>query len=282
VTSNSLDDPARALQTAVMRGRNRIIAGLLLCAATSAAAADEQPICPDRPSKSTGPCTVPDGRWQVETGLIDWSRSTSDGVTTDAFAWGNTAIKFGISGNADVELWLTPLETLSIDGSGVHEHHSSFGDMLVRVKYELTPNNAPIQVALDPFVKIPTANHQLGNGKLEGGVLIPVQVSLGKTGLTLSLDPELDVLADQERGGHHVATTQVLNLGTAINDKLNVSAELWGMWDWDPAGTGRQYSADVAFAYLPNKNLQLDWGANFGLNKQTPDVELYTGVSFRF
>lgn len=265
-----------------MLGRNRIIAALLLCSATSATAAEEQPICPDRPSKSTGPCTVPAGKWQIETGLVDWSRSTSDGVTTDAIAWGNTAIKYGISGNADVELWLTPVETLSIHGGGVHEHHSSFGDILARVKYELTPDNAPVQVALDPFVKIPTANHQLGNGKIEGGLLVPVQASLGKTGITLSLDPELDLLANQDGSGHHVAMTQVFNLGTAINDKLNVSAELWGMWDWDPAQTGKHYSADVAFAYLPNKNLQLDWGANFGLNKQTPDVELYTGVSVRF
>ncbi len=265
-----------------MPGRKGIVAGVLLCVGTSAVAADEQPICPDRPSKSTGPCTVPQGKWQIETGLIDWSRDTSDGVTSDAIAWGNTAIKYGISGNADVELWLTPLETLSIRGSGVHERHSSFGDTLVRVKYELTPADAPIQVALDPFVKIPTANHQLGNGKVEGGLLVPVQVAVGKTGLTLSLDPELDLLADEDGNGHHVAMSQVLNLGVPLNNKLSVSAELWGMWDWDPAGTGRQYSADLAFAYLPNKDLQLDWGVNFGLNKQTPDLELYTGVSIRF
>jgi hypothetical protein len=31
-----------------------------------------------------------------------------------------------------------------------------------------------------------------------------------------------------------------------------------------------------------NKDLQLDAGANFGLNRQTPDIELYAGVSTRF
>lgn len=264
-----------------MRGRISIAAVLLL-GMSPAALADEQPICPDRPSKSTGPCTVPTGKWQIETGLVDWSRDTSDGVTTDSIAWGNTAIKYGVSGNTDIELWVTPLETLSIHGGGAHEHRSSFGDTLLRVKYELTPDSAPVQIALDPFVKLPTANHQFGNGKVEGGLLAPVQITLGKSGLTLSLDPELDLLADQDGHGHHVAMSQVFNLGGAINDKLNVSAELWGQWDWDPAGTGRQYSADVAFAYLPNKNLQLDAGANFGLNRQTPGVELYTGVSVRF
>jgi hypothetical protein len=261
--------------------RTMLVAAALAGAAT-AAQAEEQPICPDRPSKSTGPCTVPQGKWQIETGLVDWSRDSADGIRTDMTAWGNTAIKYGVSSNADVELWLTPLETVSVHGDGSHEHHSSFGDVLLRVKYELTPDDAPVQVALDPFVKIPTANHQLGNGRVEGGLLAPVQVSLGKSGVTLALDPELDLLADEDGHGRHVAMQQVVNLGTAINDKLNVSAELWGQWDWDPAGTVRQYSADVAFAYLPNKNLQLDCGANFGLNRQTPDVELYTGVSVRF
>jgi hypothetical protein len=197
-------------------------------------------------------------------------------------AWGNTAIKYGTSGNADVELWLTPLETISMRGGGLHERHSSFGDMLVRVKYALTPDDAPVQVALDPFVKLPTADHQLGNGNVEAGLLVPVAVPLGKGPLTLSLDPELDWLADSDGSGHHLATEQVINLGAAVSEKVSVSGEMWTMWEWDPAGTIRQYSADGSLAYLPNANLQLDGGANFGLNKQTPDLELYTGVSVRF
>jgi hypothetical protein len=35
-------------------------------------------------------------------------------------------------------------------------------------------------------------------------------------------------------------------------------------------------------AYLLSSNVQVDAGANFGLNHNTPDVELYTGVSARF
>jgi hypothetical protein len=225
---------------------------------------------------------VPQGRWQIETGLGDWTRDRSDGVTTDTTVWGNTAIKYGVSNNADVELWVTPLEAVGIHGAGLSEHHSSFGDMLVRVKYELTPDNAPVQVALDPFVKIPAANHRLGNGKVEGGLLMPIQIPIGKSPFTLALDPELDLLADANGRGHHFATQQVLNLGVAMSDKVSVSTELWAMRDWDPSGTGKQASWDVAAAYQPTKNLQLDAGANFGLNSQTPGVELYTGVSVRF
>ena len=265
-----------------MRGLVIVAAILLGGSGGAAAAADEQPICPDRPSKSTGPCTVPQGKWQVETGLVDWSRDESGGARTDTIVWANTAIKYGISGKADVELWLTPLETVSTHGPAIHEHHSSFGDMLVRAKYELTPDNAPVQVALDPFVKLPTASHQLGNGKVEGGLLVPVAVPIGKSPLTLSLDPELDMLADQDGNGRHSATQQVVNLGLQVNPRLNLTTEIWAMWEWDPSGTGRQVSWDGSIAYLVSRDLQLDAGANVGLNSQTPDVELYTGVSVRF
>jgi hypothetical protein len=107
-------------------------------------------------------------------------------------------------------------------------------------------------------------------------------VALGKSPFTLSLDPELDVLADGDGHGRHMATQQVVNLGLQASDKLAFSTELWAMWDWDPAGTGKQVSWDGSAAYLVNKDLQLDAGANFGLNSETPDVELYTGVSVRF
>jgi hypothetical protein len=258
-----------------------LIAAMLL-AGSSAAVAQDQPICPDRPSKSTGECTVPQGRWQVETGLVDWSRDKSEGVRTEVTAWGGSLIKYGIAPAADVELGITPLETLSIDGPGMHEHHSSFGDVIVRVKYRLTPDGSPVSIALDPVVKLPTANHELGNGKVEGGLLVPIGAQLGKGPLTLSLDPELDLLSDEDGHGHHAATQQVLNLGFQVNDRLSVSTELWAMWDWDPAGTGREVSADGSVAYLLSKNLQVDAGANFGLNKQTPGAELYTGMSVRF
>jgi hypothetical protein len=57
---------------------------------------------------------------------------------------------------------------------------------------------------------------------------------------------------------------------------------VWGAWDFDPAGTARQYSIDGAVAYLVSRDVQLDAGANFGLNRATPDVEIYGGVSKRF
>ena len=93
---------------------------------------------------------------------------------------------------------------------------------------------------------------------------------------------EVDWVADSDGRGHHLAMTQVASLGWAASDRFGISAELWGNWDWDPDGTTSQYSADGSIAYLVNEGLQIDVGANFGLNRQTPDLELYAGISKRF
>ena len=41
---------------------------------------------------------------------------------------------------------------------------------------------------------------------------------------------------------------QVANLCWQATAKLNLSAEVWGQWDWDPSGTTRQATADGAVA----------------------------------
>jgi len=75
---------------------------------------------------------------------------------------------------------------------------------------------------------------------------------------------------------------QLVNFGFAVTSRLTLSTELWAGWDWDSHETSKQASADASAAYLVTNDLQLDAGANFGLNRQTPDIELYAGVSKRF
>jgi hypothetical protein len=195
-----------------------LAAALLALSSAAAAGGGDEGICADRPSKSTGTCTVPEGRFQIETGLIDWTHDRSAGETTDLTVLGSSLLKYGVSDRADVELGVTPLELLRVHGSERRERASSFGDTLLRVKYRLTRDGAPVELALDPFVKLPTANHRLGNGKVEGGLVAPISAELGKSRLTVSLDPELDLLADEDRHGRHLSMTQVFNLGASLSE----------------------------------------------------------------
>ena len=117
---------------------------------------------------------------------------------------------------------------------------------------------------------------------MEAGLAAPIAYALPGTKLSLALTPELDWLADDDRHGHHAAMAQVASLGWQANERWNLSAEMWGQWDWDPAGTVRQMSADGAVAFLARDDLQFDAGANVGLNAATPEVEIYAGVAKRF
>jgi hypothetical protein len=261
--------------------RFRIVASAALIWA-STAAADEQPICADRPGKATSACTVPKGHWQVETGFADWTLQKSGGERDTSLVLGETTVKYGLTPAADIEVDVTPWQRAASRASGVHQSASGFGDVNLVYKQRLSASDAPLQVIAMPFVKLPTANHALGNGKWEGGLLVPIGFPIPKSPLSMALTPELDWVADADGHGHHAAMAQVASLGWAASDELNLSAEIWGQWDWDPAGTTRQASADGAVAYLVSKDLQLDAGANFGLNRQTPGVELYSGISVRF
>jgi len=265
-----------------MRGLNHIVAAVALSFSSVAFAADEPPICADRPGKATSACTVPVGHWQVETGLADWTLQRDSGERGTSLVLGETTVKYGLTSASDIEVDVTPWERATSRVGGTHESASGFGDIDVIYKQRLTSSDAPVQLIAMPFVKVPTANHSLGNGKWEGGLLIPVSFAIPKTPLTLAATPELDWAADADGHGHHAAMAQVASLGWAATDKLNLSAEIWEAWDWDPSRTTRQASADGAVAYLVNKNLQMDAGANFGLNRSTPDVEVYSGVSVRF
>lgn len=265
-----------------MRGRNSLAAAVLLWGASAAFAADDPPICADRPGKATSACTVLDGHWQVETGFADWTLQKQSGERDTSLAIGETTLKYGLTGSSDIEVDVTPWQRASSRGPGFRDSASGIGDVNVLYKQRLSSADAALQVVVMPVVKVPTAKHELGNGKWEGGLLLPIGYAIPNSPLSIGLTPEVDWAANADGHGHHAAMAQVIGLGWAANDRFNISAELWGGWDWDPTGTTRQASADASVAYLLSNTVQLDAGANLGLNPNTPDVELYGGVSKRF
>ena len=69
-----------------------------------AAADDKSPICADRPGKATSACTVPQGHWQLETGLADWTLQNSNGERDTSLVLGETTIKYGLTDASDIEV----------------------------------------------------------------------------------------------------------------------------------------------------------------------------------
>ena len=247
-----------------------IIATAIAALSTAAAAADEDPICADRPGKATPTCTVPAGMIQIESGLLDWSGGHAD----DQLDFGGTAVKYGVNDRLHLEIDLPAYTTVQHGPSG-------FGDAAVAIKYRLSGDASRVQLALRPFVKIPTARHALGNGKVEGGAAFLADSTFGASSIGWDVAPEVDLVADADGSGYHLATAGAASVGFPVSKRLTLSAELWGAWDFDPSGTVRQYSADAAAALLLSDNAQLDAGINIGL-RGSPGAEVYTGIAIRF
>jgi hypothetical protein len=251
-------------------------------AASTAAYADDDAICADRPGKATATCTVPAGSWQIETGITDWSLQRGNGQRETTLILGETVVKRGLSDTTDVGVDFTPYVRIASRDHGVRQKAAGIGDLSLQLKHRLTDENASLQISLLPVVTAPIAKHEIGASAWQFATLVPVSFDIAGSPLSLGLTPEMDWVADSDGHGRHLAMAQVASLGWQASNKLTLSAELWGQWDWDPAETTRQASVDGSIAYLANKKLQLDAGANVGLNRNTPDLELYGGFSVRF
>ncbi|WP_174296512.1 transporter [Sphingomonas bacterium] len=247
--------------------------------ADAAPAEAATPICTDRPTKANVACTVPRGDIQIEADAINWTRFSSGGVDTDTILYTNPTIKYGLGRTTDIEVNIAPYETVRVHGQG--DTLGGVGDLYVRLKQQFTAPGARTQVALIPYVKAPTARFGIGNERWEGGVILPVIFTL-PSGFLLNFGPEVDVLADSDRHGHHANLVSLVNLSHAVGGKGTIYAEFWNAHNIDPTGTIHQYSADVAYAYLLSPRLQLDLGGNFGLNRFTPGSQVYAGISTRF
>lgn len=253
----------------------------LLVSAGAAFAADEEPaICTDRPTKANSTCTVPAGKWQVEADIVNYTNFDVGGVRAETTLFTNPTLKFGIDDRSDLQVTWSPQVRIETHVGGLSDDISGPGDVLVRYKRRLTADDAAWGVSVIPFVKIPTARRGIGNREFEGGVALPIGTSVN--GYSVTFGPEVDVLLDADGDGYHAALINLVNVAHPLNDRVTMIGELWMANNFDPAGQVNQASADVAFTYAASRTIQLDIGANFGLNSDTPDYQLYAGVSRRF
>jgi hypothetical protein len=234
--------------------------------------------CGQRPGRATPPCVVDAGHLQVETGLIDAVFQHSGGTHEDVYAIGATELRLGVSRRVEIEASWTPSV---IDRTHGQPRLSGTGDAGLAVLAALTdPDKMGVAVSVQPFVTLPTATHGLGAGGFTGGVRAPIAVPLD-SGFVLGVTPEVDILRNDGGGGTHTAWIGAASLARGFGP-TTLGVELWAQAEATPAGVIRRATADLTAAYLIGKTLQLDAGANFGLNRQTPNAELYFGISKRF
>ena len=246
--------------------------------AGSAQAQDLRDFCAERPGKATPPCIVDRGHLMLEIGLADAVFARGAGMHEDTYTFGATELRLGVSRRVELEaLWLPVI----VDHQRGASSRTGVGDAAVGMKAAVTdPDSGGLAVSVSGFVTAPTATRGQGAGGWTGGLRLPIAGPLGPD-TDFELAPEVDIERDAAGGGTHLAWSGAAGVSRAFGP-TTLGVEVWGQIDDDPADRTYQASADLTAAFAVGSNAQLDAGVNFGLNRTTPDVEVYAGVARRF
>jgi hypothetical protein len=245
------------------------LAALLLFAGGARAQAPRD-FCPDRPGLGTPPCTMDRGRFAAELGLVDWTHDDGE----DDIAAGDLLVRYGLTDRLEMQVGWTAF----VHAGG----RSGTGDVFIALRQNLhNPDGSGFSVAVMPYATLPTASNGVGAGDWGAGLLVPVSYELPGQ-VELELTAEADAAVDDDGDGRHFAYGAILGLDVPLSDAVEATFELSAKRDRDPAGATTELLAGLSADWTPTGNLQLDVGANAGLNHESPDLELYVGVARRF
>jgi hypothetical protein len=235
----------------------------------------------DRPTKANVPYTIDAGHFEYETDLVNFTHQVSGSTHTDTLMVPNPTFKVGLTNNVDLEVNV-PFAGVHTFGSGPSSTLWGIGDTFVRSKINLWGNDGgDTAAALIPYVKAATAPVGIGNGAVEGGLIGPLAVTLPNS-FTLLLVPEVDALKNVADNGRHGNYVLDVNLSREVIKNVTAYVELWSDYSADPTQGATLMSFDAAVQWLFLPNAQFDFGANFGMTRATPAVQVYTGLSQRF
>lgn len=265
-----------------------LAASALDLASSPASAQQDAPLrdfCADRPGKGTPSCVLDQGRWQVELGLFDGARQSDATTKIETWDAGDLFIRYGLTSLTELQLGVTTWnrERTTDRATGARDTAEGIGDLSIGLRHSLkNPDGSGLSVALSGFVTAPTGARAIRADGFEGGVLLPVSVPLNDD-WSLSLTPEFDWVSNSDGDGRHAAYTMVAGVGRGFG-QWNLGAEIWISHDDDPIDAVTQSTFDLTAVWTPPSlpDAQIDFGLNFGLNNDSPDVEFGVGVARRF
>ncbi len=238
-------------------GRTLPVVAIVLLAPLAAYAQAVPEATPQRPSLSFNAYTVRARAWEVETGA-DVSE-TSAGIPL--------LVKYGLAERVELEIGPNLVRTVSTDESVA----TSQGDLVLGVRAG-TPLNPQWPVAAGvAWVKLPTADDDVGSGELDAGVIGIVSIPIG----ALSLDTNLWVSA-LGRGGDsfHGQVQGIVTLGFPLPGAWSAYGEV--AWQ----STAREGSGgffDVGATYAVTPRTVIDAAAGVGWSDGYPDWSVTVG-----
>ena len=247
-------------------------------------AAQIRELSTDRPDLTESAYTVDAGWWQVEMDLAAYTheRDTANGADTrsSSLSYANMNVKVGLTNNIDLQTVFSAYTINREDDRIAHlsDKASGFGDITSRLKINCWGNDGgDTAFALMPYIKWPTAQHRLGNDRVEGGLIAPLAVSL-PGGWGMGVMTEFDLVRNARDDGYRLDWVNSITFSHDIAGNLGGYVELFSQLTDGPDLA----SFDCGLTYGIGQHVQIDCGANIGITRATEDYTIFTGVAFRF
>jgi hypothetical protein len=256
-----------------MKPFNLIHASLAACCGIVPTLAVEtlRPLSTDRPDTTESPYTVDKGHLQFETEMAAFAR---DGGGWTEYTLGELNAKFGLTDCSDLQV-VMPFYTHIRDGD------EGYGDTEVRFKYNLWGNDGgETAMALMPFVKIPTARADLGNGDIEGGLIAPFAFS-APGDWSCAVMGEVDLVADEDGSGYFLVGLASATASHAITEDTAGFLEIVGIFAAEKSNDIEAYF-NTGMTWAITETSQLDGGVRVGLTSASTDLIPFIGLSNKF
>ncbi len=229
-----------------------------------------RPLSTDRPDTTESPHTVDAGHFQLE---FEIAAAERDGGST-TFNFIELNAKVGLNPNTDVQFVL-PFFSHQEGGA------EGFGDAQIRLKRNLWGNDSgTTALALMPFVKLPTANEDLGNGKPEFGLIAPLGIE-GPSGWNFGLQTQIDLALDADGSGYHPVFLNSATASHGITENTAAFFELVSILSTDSGAHSEAY-CNLGGTWSLSGTFQLDGGFRIGLTDASTDFTPFLGMSVKY
>ncbi len=222
----------------------------------------------DRPDTTESPYTVDAGAVQLEMSFLDFSRKDK----TNTYTITPFNLKVGLNNYMDIQFVFSPY-VFSGSVNGV-------GDSQIRLKINLWGNDkGRTAFGVMPFVKFPTARDNIGNGKLETGLILPFAMELTKL-INMGLMLQGNYTYDDSNKKYNTEMLHSITFGISLIKWLGMYIEYVGVSKSDSTSSyGMLLSGGLTFKLTDN--FLLDAGTKIGLKGDVDDLNFFVGMTYR-
>ena len=217
--------------------------------------------------------TLDAGVIQVESSIFDYSQNGD--VNTWSIHPFN--LRIGLDNSVDVQLVFEPY----INQESNKKVNDGNGDFQISIKKNIWGNDdGKSALGLMPYIKLPTADNEIGNDKVEGGIIFPFSTNVSDA-INLDLMFETDFVYDDDEQNFDTEFVISGLLGIKIQNSLGLYSEIITIKSDD---VDYKVSNIIGFGatYSLSKNLIFDVGLNHRLLGKEDDFNIFSGYTFLY